>query len=735
MKDPVLNRPLFRKKAGHVQQIKKNDIPGYVLGGVIAVGSRVIPAARAGIQAFRTAQAGRKAAGTPTMAGKLFQAGKKAVQSPTGQKTIAGLEGASVGLGGAEAYRGLTGQSSLFGDQPASVIGGLGAMAYPGIGGLARTIPNISKSPKLVAAAKKLKGYTPAILPITLVSAGAGLAESGAKESIREEADKRLGKEQFKLLDKQLKDLGDNPTVGQVYDTITDFELTDTQRKNLYDTFGITPQAVDFLEKEKQQVKQGIAPQTPEGTPSDAGENLSGVTPSIGDAAEVVPPNSMNLDEQKRTALGMDRQTKAANKEVKKFESAPVDEAVRTRYLELKNAIQGTTGNQDSTNLLMMKMAAGLLTGKTREGGIAGMLDVAGQALGPTVDTAIVLANQQNEFDRSLALEVIKGQNELEKTLLEKKLEGAGGIKIEKDREFVRVPTNDFIGFDTIEVGKEKDSGRRIQIKPSVNGEIFQQFGQAGTTVKPNPTRQAKIDAAMQDQAIGITMARFVQAAPTSVLGPGASINDFEDKLSGTLSAIGGKFIPGGDIGSLETYNKITQTINDINPTDIDLTDSELEQRQKDANALLKDFQDKEQSIRKKYGDPLVGISDPERKALAQLALIENRMAYLIANANKREDRLTVKDIERAEKRTKILDLFSNPQTIQDNYRLIEKELEKKFEQNAKAYVGQAGGTASFIYNTYDKVPIVAKARRKKEQALQEQEKPGTSYLQDLQGL
>jgi hypothetical protein len=733
--DPVLKRPMFRKVAFHQEQIRKNKVPGFAIGGLIPLAAQVGRAGMAGLRAFRGAQAERAAAGTPTMGGKIFQAGKRAFQSPTGQRTLTGIEATGVGLGGAEAYRGLTGQSSLFSDEPASVIGGLGALAYPGLGGLARTVPNITKSATAIQAAKKLQGYTPAILPISLISLGAGAVESGAKESIREEADKRLGPKQYKLLDKQLKDLGENPTVSQIYDTVNNFTLTDVQRKNLYDTLGITPQAVDFLEQEKQQVKQGTTSQTPAVTSRDAGENLSGVTPNIGNASDLAPPNSLNLDEQKRTALGIDRKTKAANKEIQKFENSPVDEEVRTRYLELKNAIQGTTGNQDSTNLLMLKMAAGLLTGKTTQGGISGLLDVTGQALGPTVETAIILANQQNQFDQSLALEVIKGQNELEKTLLEKTLESAGGVKIEKDRQYVRIPTDDFIGFDTIEVGVDKDTGRRIQVKPSVNGEIFEPFAESGTTVKPNTTRQAKIDAAMQDQAMGITMSKFVQAAPTTVLGPGASINDFVDKLDGALSGVAGQFIPGGDLSSLDTFNKIVETITDVNPTNIDLSDKEIASRKKEAEAMVKDLQEKEQAIRNKYGDPLLGIADPERKALAQLAFIENRMAYLIANANKREDRVTVQDIIRAEKRTKILQFFSNPKTIQDNYRVIGAELEKKFEQNAKAYVGQAGGTASFIYNTYKDVPQVSRAIRQREQAKSEKQQPGTNYLQDLEGL
>jgi hypothetical protein len=37
--DPVLNRPLFRKKALHQEQIRQNKIPGFMLLGVVPISS------------------------------------------------------------------------------------------------------------------------------------------------------------------------------------------------------------------------------------------------------------------------------------------------------------------------------------------------------------------------------------------------------------------------------------------------------------------------------------------------------------------------------------------------------------------------------------------------------------------------------------------------------------------------------------------------------------------------
>jgi hypothetical protein len=66
---------------------------------------------------------------------------------------------------------------------------------------------------------------------------------------------------------------------------------------------------------------------------------------------------------------------------------------------------------------------------------------------------------------------------------------------------------------------------------------------------------------------------------------------------------------------------------------------------------------------------------DEERIARAQLRLIEQRMKYIIANANKGADRLTVADINDAANNTRIFALLDDPEQIKKNYSAIEKTL------------------------------------------------------------
>jgi hypothetical protein len=74
------------------------------------------------------------------------------------------------------------------------------------------------------------------------------------------------------------------------------------------------------------------------------------------------------------------------------------DDSFKREFMTLKQQIQGSTNSGDMTNLILLKLASGLLTGTSRNRGVAGLLDVTGQALGPTVDTAMVLLNNNQNL-------------------------------------------------------------------------------------------------------------------------------------------------------------------------------------------------------------------------------------------------------------------------------------------------------------------------------------------------
>ena len=96
--------------------------------------------------------------------------------------------------------------------------------------------------------------------------------------------------------------------------------------------------------------------------------------------------------------------------------------------------------------------------------------------------------------------------------------------------------------------------------------------------------------------------------------------------------------------------------------------------------------------------------TDEDLERFTKLALIEQRMKYIVANANKSEDRLTQKDIENAAKRTQIIQFFGSERTVYQNYKRLQEEFIAKAQADAMKY-RRAGGTEDGMQYFIDTVP------------------------------
>ena len=101
-------------------------------------------------------------------------------------------------------------------------------------------------------------------------------------------------------------------------------------------------------------------------------------------------------------------------------------------------------------------------------------------------------------------------------------------------------------------------------------------------------------------------------------------------------------------------------------------------------------------------GDP--NITDKEkidavRNALVKYQIIQVKMKYIIANANKAEDRLTQKDIDNAAELTQISKLFEDPVNIKKKYEELRADLNLKFNDAMDILLENGTGdqTAKFV--------------------------------------
>jgi hypothetical protein len=406
-------------------------------------------------------------------------------------------------------------------------------------------------------------------------------------------------------------------------------------------------------------------------------------------------PNNMSPDEQEKMALKVVDKTNKANREIKNLEEKNKDnDDFKRQFSSLRNQIQSATGNGDMTNLILLKLASGLLTGKTTQRGVGGFLDVLGQATGPTVDTAILLANQQKEFDQSLALALIKSNSE--KT---------GGLKAESKRVYVEElnPNDDLFPVVTRLVPQNKDTGALLDVVQTDQGEAFVPYTKGGKLKEPDARAKNLSDKSMRDLSVGLEFANIVTNAPPELLGPGATVRQFMDRFSGATQSYQSS-IGNFDEFQTKSFNEISDAI--MNEEQFkNLSGSSLEKAKEENNKILSQFQKESE----KYTADLykaLDSGDQERIARAQLGLIEQRMKYIVANANKAQDRLTAADVKNAEARTKIFTYFDNPKQIKKNYESLAQEMNSNFRKQARNYVAN-GGSKDYVLNMYQNVPVI----------------------------
>jgi hypothetical protein len=635
--DPVLKRPMFRKVAFHQEQIRKNKVPGFAIGGLIPLAAQVGRAGMAGLRAFRGAQSARAAAGDPRLIQTLSAPLTRAIQTPTGQKILGTAELGFAGAGAEETRRGLMGEQSLYGEGPASVIGGLTSL-YGGTGLVGRTLKTaFPKSIRAAGAGEAITRKTPFPIITPLLGVPVGMAESSTRQAITEESEKRIPEKQLNALEQKLNELGKNPRVEDVIKTVQGFEITPKQKQAVYDTLGIS----DFVKG------QGPAPQPPVGgeqPPADQMPTEKTVKDQmIGVSEPVLDTSKMSPNEKDDLAVTMAGQMDKANKEVANAEKSG-DDSFKREFMTLKQQIQGATNNGDMTNLILLKLASGLLTGTSRNQGVAGLLDVTGQALGPTVDTAMVLAQQQSEFDQNLAIQLIKDRADRRKDSV---------VKASQDRKFIveSDPTDALFPEQGRYIPVNKDTGTYLDAVNTPQGEVLTEYTGNGIPEKPDEKIKNTAFNQLNSLATGIEFTQIVQSAPLSTIGPEGRAREIMNRFAGAGKSFMSTLDPIDDF-KVKTFNEISDTIMNVNPGDTVLSADELKSRTDAANKILTQFQKEDRKVTDQLTDAL-DSKDEERIARAQLKLIEQRMKYIIANANKGQDRLTVADIKDAEQNTK----------------------------------------------------------------------------------
>ena len=357
-----------------------------------------------------------------------------------------------------------------------------------------------------------------------------------------------------------------------------------------------------------------------------------------------------------------------------------------------------TGGNDQTSNLLLFKFATGLMSGKTAQEGVRGFLDVAGQAGSGVADTALALFAKEQDRRKDLAVAFLKAKE---------KQKNDGIIKADKTRQtvVVRDPNLPF-GARTVEIGKDKDTGLDIMFVPTPDGSgtmaVPMKYTEY-TPVKISPARLDKMRKQLSSIEQGYKFTQIVDALPKEAFGLTAKGKLGFEKVTGAIGDVF-ELMGIGDIGTASA-NADAEIIELITADKIDDAGNivaSTEAERKESQALVDQYKKEVRSI-----TDGAKVTDGELDNITRARLIEVRMKYILANANKSEDRLTRADVQDAEQATRIMGLFTGEKEVRSSYKNLAKDLEAQFLRLSKNYI-EAGGNEEFLLS-FEQMPYIRK--------------------------
>jgi hypothetical protein len=705
--DKTLMRPLFRDKATQLNQPRKIDgskVPKYAIGAAIQLG-------RAGL------------AGLGRVAQPAYQYLKTKAATPTGQKVLTGLEGAGVYMGAGDVVEGIS-EGDYY-----KTLGGL-SVALPGMAYLPQTMRGTGikalqgvKDFERLSPLKTGKGQLTALGGTGIGYGFAGDTEAEAQTQPTEE------KEQIPIQDRLIyskpeysDQVVDETALEQSVQTKAPrpIGLKDPANKmeevfnkdlpiankiiDVAEQLGIDIKNIRNLDDKKlkqiavesnvniQDVYRLAGKSPSEATPSPAPKNpiqaTNDVTASIPGMTDV---EVQNLIKARKNQLAGAKQL-----------------SVGDQFKQFKAQINEVTGesNDNLLNLVAMKAAGKLLSGQTKQAGVRGFLEVGGQALEGAANDMMQLAISQKAQDMELA-----------KAFLKMKTDQSQGPGFESGDKVFKIEDPNFPGnFYNVKGLTGKDG--RIYYRDSNNNVVPAQQGQVGYATKELPEKINLYSANLEENKRAQEMINSViEVLPDSGTFTAAFGLAKEDAY-GTVEQVFGK----NNLGGADFDSEIKRLIRN--------NDDGTEQGKKDATSLMKKYDDDMAKVEKRAreiakdagrGGIFSRPTDKELETFTKLALIEQRMKYLVANANKAEDRLTQKDIENAEKNTRIIQFVGSAKKVKENYRQLRGEFAQKARGTAMQYRA-AGGTESSMKYFRDNIPGVEDLYKEKSKKAREQQ-------------
>ena len=672
----VLNRPMFRKEAlkrGALKPIKARigQMVGLPTGGSTAYNPRRVPVVIPGQGPF-----------TPKTPG-LFRRGIGAISRALGIPAYAG-------------YRGMEETLNALGvrNRPEVTIPLSAAAAYG-----ATRLP--------IAASLAGTGFLPGALAVGGIEGLAALTRAGVRERERIKAMSPAEYEEFKrmneirALEGEAGGFSDEELFGKFVPKEKIVEpITEAPTKKDKKQFrGVRPEQ----EKEVAVVDNLTMPDNETGGKIDLDKVAKNdMTRGRGGGADPMPitPVTTDNDDKKLSKQTVKPPVTDKKDTTKKGDMVITDTGKVNGKTYSSELIQKakqyqrelSEGRRSEAGLMFLaNLASGLLSGKTTQGGIAGAMDVLGQALGPAANNYAIMKLKENEVENQLmgqaldiALAEYKLANENVKTKGSlgrvqfigpngevKNLDG--GIN-ENGIPYLLVQGRQIAASDL-----SGDDLANLYGDPSLKG--FQ-YGSAVIKDKVDG-EEAKAHRLLLQNVKSKNIVYDVKSiiSATGAAGTKGNLNIFMSKLNSTLADFG--------LGSTQ------EAIAKLNP-----------QRDQFMRSLELGYQsgeitkDQYKKLKKAFGDSdklmkvieknakenlkIPGVDgklrEPTTAELFELVNAQTTLAYALANSFKDTDRLTQKDVTAAEAVINILPAFGGAETAMASLLALEKDLDRSID-------------------------------------------------------
>ena len=333
------------------------------------------------------------------------------------------------------------------------------------------------------------------------------------------------------------------------------------------------------------------------------------------------------------------------------------------------------------------------------------------------------IADEDRVFDRQLQRQQIYLQKmQIMKEIQDRKQDM---MKAGKLQTVIMSDDGSRFGVRKVELGRN-ENGNLLVIDEFVDGVptnrtiTEEEQAMIVDNIDVDPVRSGKLYNRLEAINTGLKFTKTVRDIVSSQSGVDLGSRGYFDNVFSNITGLYNDWSNGSDVGlggKLNNASDDQQVRALINETYLDmegLTGKERSNAQKEYDRLVSGWnKDKQRSsaqandimnkgldskyvpraIRNKFKGKSVADRQKIIRQLAELRLIENRMKYIVANANKGEDRLTVADVKDAAQNTNIFGLWDSESKVAANYAALDEQLNTSYNSLSKAYISVGGNS------------------------------------------